>query len=140
MSAGHCSRTQGSRPLPRGIELIAADKPDAFLDDTPTANLTRQVLGAVSQFEKAMMVSKLKGTRDRRLSIPCLPVQWMVQLSASAVELSSVRPAYLWALSLRKVGEDARQQVQTVTRKAKFAVIRTRQVARPTGLEPVFLP
>jgi DNA invertase Pin-like site-specific DNA recombinase len=50
----------------RGIELIAADKPDAFLDDTPTANLIRQVLGAVSQFEKAMVVTKLKGARDRK--------------------------------------------------------------------------
>src|SRR5215211_1175179 len=30
----------------QGVELIAADKPDAFLDDTPTANLIRQVLGA----------------------------------------------------------------------------------------------
>ena len=26
----------------RGIELIATDKPDAFLDDTPTAVLIRQ--------------------------------------------------------------------------------------------------
>ena len=54
----------------RGIELIAADKPDAFLDDTPTATLIRQVLGAVSQFEKAMLVSKLGRARaqacDRR--------------------------------------------------------------------------
>ena len=49
-----------------GVELIAADKPDAFLDDTPTANLIRQVLGAVSEFEKAMIVSKLKGARDRK--------------------------------------------------------------------------
>ena len=48
----------------RGIELIAADKPDAFLDDTPTAVLIRQVLGAVSQFEKAMLVSKLRGARS----------------------------------------------------------------------------
>ncbi|HEY8380864.1 MAG TPA: recombinase family protein [Microvirga sp.] len=50
----------------RGVELIAADKPDAFLDDTPTANLIRQVLGAVSEFEKAMVVSKLNGARDRK--------------------------------------------------------------------------
>lgn len=50
----------------RGVDLIAADKPDAFLDDTPTANLIRQVLGAVSQFEKAMIVTKLKGARDRK--------------------------------------------------------------------------
>lgn len=46
--------------------MIAADKPDAFLDDTPTANLIRQVLGAVSQFEKAMIVTKLNGARDRK--------------------------------------------------------------------------
>src|SRR5215210_4088846 len=50
----------------RGIELIAADKPDAFLDETPTAKLIRQVLGAVSEFEKAMIVTKLKGARDRK--------------------------------------------------------------------------
>jgi hypothetical protein len=48
------------------VELIAADKPNAFLDDTPTAILIRQVLGTVSQFEKAMVVAKLKGARDRR--------------------------------------------------------------------------
>ena len=28
--------------------------------------LIRQVLGAVSQFEKAMLISKLKGARDRK--------------------------------------------------------------------------
>src|SRR5215204_2712887 len=50
----------------RGVDLIAADKPDAFLDDTATANLIRQVLGAVTQFEKAMVVAKLKGARDRK--------------------------------------------------------------------------
>jgi DNA invertase Pin-like site-specific DNA recombinase len=49
----------------RGITLIAADKPDAFLDDGPTATLIRQVLGAASQFEK-MLVSKLRGARERK--------------------------------------------------------------------------
>jgi DNA invertase Pin-like site-specific DNA recombinase len=49
-----------------GITLIAADSPDAFLDDTPTAVMVRQILGSVSQFEKAMLVAKLKGARDRK--------------------------------------------------------------------------
>jgi DNA invertase Pin-like site-specific DNA recombinase len=49
-----------------GITLIAADSPDSFLDDTPTAVLIRQVLGAVSQFEKAALVAKLKGARQRK--------------------------------------------------------------------------
>ena len=48
-----------------GIELIAADDPDAFTADTPTAIMVRQILGAVSQFEKASIVAKLRGARDR---------------------------------------------------------------------------
>jgi DNA invertase Pin-like site-specific DNA recombinase len=50
----------------RGIALIAADSPHSFVDDTPTAKLIRQVLGAVSEFEKAMVVTKLRGARDRK--------------------------------------------------------------------------
>jgi DNA invertase Pin-like site-specific DNA recombinase len=53
----------------RGIELIAADKPDSFLDNGPTVTLIRQVLGAVSQFEKTMLVLKLRGARERRKAI-----------------------------------------------------------------------
>ena len=50
----------------RGIDLIAADSPSSFLDDGPTATLVRQILGAVAQFEKAMVVAKLRGARDRK--------------------------------------------------------------------------
>ena len=50
----------------QGIELIAADSPSSFVDDTPTAALIRQVLGAVAQFEKAARVAKLRGARDRQ--------------------------------------------------------------------------
>ncbi|KAB2942540.1 MAG: recombinase family protein [Hyphomicrobium sp.] len=49
-----------------GIELVAADSPDAFVHDTPTAVMVRQILGAVAQFEKAALVAKLKGARDRK--------------------------------------------------------------------------
>jgi DNA invertase Pin-like site-specific DNA recombinase len=49
-----------------GVTLIAADSPDAFLDGTPTAVLIRQVLGSVAQFEKAALVAKLKGARERK--------------------------------------------------------------------------
>jgi hypothetical protein len=45
----------------RGIDLIAADNPGSFIDDTPTAKLVRQVLGAISEFDKAMTVAKLRG-------------------------------------------------------------------------------
>ena len=49
-----------------GVTLIAADDPDAFTADTPTAVMIRQILGAVAQFEKASLVAKLKGARDRK--------------------------------------------------------------------------
>jgi DNA invertase Pin-like site-specific DNA recombinase len=50
----------------KGIELLAADSPDSFVSDTPTAVLIRQILGAVAQFDKATLVHKLRGARDRK--------------------------------------------------------------------------
>jgi DNA invertase Pin-like site-specific DNA recombinase len=48
-----------------GVTLIAADSPSSFLDNGPTSKLIRQILGAVSEFDKAMIVAKLKGARER---------------------------------------------------------------------------
>jgi hypothetical protein len=42
-----------------GIALIAADSPDQFVDETPTAVLIRQILGAVAQFDKTMTVAQV---------------------------------------------------------------------------------
>lgn len=50
----------------RGIELIPVDAPNHFTDETPTATMVRQILGAVSQFEKAGIVHKLKVARDAK--------------------------------------------------------------------------
>lgn len=50
----------------RGIELIAVDSPNSFVAETPTATLIRQVLGAVAEFEKTMLVEKLRGARERK--------------------------------------------------------------------------
>src|SRR5262249_41044067 len=50
----------------RDIDLIAADNPASFIDETPTAKLVRQVLGAISEFDKAMTVAKLRGARERK--------------------------------------------------------------------------
>jgi DNA invertase Pin-like site-specific DNA recombinase len=49
-----------------GVELIAVDSPTAFLDETPTAKLLRQMLGAIAEFDKAMTVAKLRGARQRK--------------------------------------------------------------------------
>ena len=52
----------------RGVTLIPATAPDHFIEDTPTAVLVRQVLGAIAQFEKASTVAKLKAARDRKIA------------------------------------------------------------------------
>lgn len=51
-----------------GVALIPATAPDFFLEDTPTAVLVRQVLGAIAQFDKATTIAKLKAARDRKIA------------------------------------------------------------------------
>src|SRR5262249_26012537 len=48
-----------------GFDLVPVDAPDHFLNETPTAVMVRQILGAVSQFEKAALVEKLRRARQR---------------------------------------------------------------------------
>jgi hypothetical protein len=50
----------------RGIELVPVDAPTYFTDPSPTAELVRQILGAVSQFEKAGLVAKLRHAREAK--------------------------------------------------------------------------
>jgi hypothetical protein len=45
---------------------IGGDDVGQMFDDTPTAKLVRQVLGAISEFDKAMTVAKLRGARERK--------------------------------------------------------------------------
>ena len=45
--------------------------PDFFTEDTPTAVLVRQVLGVISQFEKASAVAKLAAARKREQEGRC---------------------------------------------------------------------
>lgn len=52
----------------RGIDLIPVDAPDFFTNETPTAVMVRHILGAVSEFEKASLVQKLRKARERKKS------------------------------------------------------------------------
>jgi DNA invertase Pin-like site-specific DNA recombinase len=49
-----------------GIAIIPASAPNFFTEETPTAVLVRQVLGAIAQFEKASAVAKLAAARKRK--------------------------------------------------------------------------
>lgn len=50
----------------QGIALIPTTAPDFFMEDTPTAVLIRQVLGAIAEFDKASTVAKLAAARKRK--------------------------------------------------------------------------
>jgi DNA invertase Pin-like site-specific DNA recombinase len=88
-----------------GVSLVPASAPDFFLEDTPTAVLVRQVLGAIAQFEKASLVAKLKAARDRKIANgeKCggrkTYAERQPELVAAAKELSAQRPR----LSLRQI-------------------------------------
>jgi DNA invertase Pin-like site-specific DNA recombinase len=87
----------------RGIELVPVDAPDHFADDTPTARMVRQILGAVAEFEKASLVLKLRGARDRRSAALGRRIEGRKGYRATAPEL--VREAKRLARKNPKTGE-----------------------------------
>jgi len=48
----------------KGLEIISVAEPDLLQDD-PTRKLMRQVLGAIHEYEKTMLVAKLRAARQR---------------------------------------------------------------------------
>lgn len=51
--------------LAKGVTVLTADGLDMSVVDDPTRVLVRQIFGAIYQFEKAMLVIKLRGARER---------------------------------------------------------------------------
>ena len=74
----------------RGYELVPVDAPDYFTDETPTAVMVRQLLGAVAQFEKASLVQKLRKARERRKAVAgkCEGRKSLAELHPEAVKLA----------------------------------------------------
>jgi DNA invertase Pin-like site-specific DNA recombinase len=106
-----------------GITLVPATAPEFFTEDTPTAVLVRQVLGAIAQFEKASLVAKLKAARDRKKAATgkCggrfSYAERDVELVAKAKELSKQRPR----LSLREIAGELARLGKTTPRGLPFS-------------------
>jgi DNA invertase Pin-like site-specific DNA recombinase len=49
----------------RGFELVSVHEPDLCSND-PSRVMMRQIFGAIAQYDKAMIVAKLRGARDRK--------------------------------------------------------------------------
>ena len=50
----------------RGYSLISSENPNSFLEDTPTSNLIRQILGSFCEFDRSSTVNKLRVSRIRK--------------------------------------------------------------------------
>lgn len=48
------------------VDLISASEGADLLDDDPTRKLVRQILGAISEYEKSLLVQKLRVARQRK--------------------------------------------------------------------------
>jgi len=48
----------------RGFELVSVTEPDLLQND-PTRVLMRQIFGAIAEYEKKMIIAKLRGARQR---------------------------------------------------------------------------
>src|SRR5262249_16486585 len=48
----------------RGFQLVSVMEPD-LLEDDPTRKMMRQIFGAIAEYEKDMIVAKLRGARQR---------------------------------------------------------------------------
>ena len=51
-----------------GFSLLSVAEPD-LLEDDPTRKLLRQMMGAVAEYEKSMIVMKLRGARQRKKAL-----------------------------------------------------------------------
>jgi DNA invertase Pin-like site-specific DNA recombinase len=98
----------------RGIELIPVDAPEHFQDETPTAIMVRQILGAVAQFEKVSLVQKLRHARERvraeagrcegRKPVPEAVVREAKRLARRSPKTGEVRSLQAVAADLARLG------------------------------------
>ncbi len=98
----------------RGIELVPVDAPNYFTDPSPTAELVRQILGAVSQFEKAALVAKLRHARERkraatgrcegRKAVPLEAIAAAKRLARRSAKSGKARSLRLIAMELASLG------------------------------------
>jgi DNA invertase Pin-like site-specific DNA recombinase len=92
-----------------GVDLVPTSAPDFFLEDTPTAKLIRQVLGAVAEFEKTSLVAKLKAARDRKIArgIKCGGRKTILERSPATVALAKqLHKSRTPILSLRQIADE----------------------------------
>jgi hypothetical protein len=75
--------------------LIAASSRQHFARDTPTAVLVRQVLGAIAEFDKSMLVTKLAAAHTRKRKATVLKVKGRKSLAETRPEVVALAKALM---------------------------------------------
>ena len=122
----------------RGIDLIAADSPKTFLDDSPTSKLVRQLLGVISEFEKASLVARLAAARKRKREVTGMKVGGMrshgekrPEVVAQAKRLARKKPKG-GKMSLRDISKALAAQGHLNERGKPFAAKSVAAMLEPT--------
>lgn len=85
----------------RGIELVSAKEPDLGSND-PTRVLMRQIMGAIAQYDKTMLVLKLRAARDRKRRITGKKVGGARYYGEESAEEQKIVD---WMVRVRAMGE-----------------------------------
>ena len=122
----------------KGIKIIAAESPGAFVDDAPTSTFVRQVLGVVAQLDKAMTVAKLRGARERkrrqadwaRVELHCTSA-----MAAVGVKRPDISDKDHDALPHRRLGLPSRVEIGKICSKtlAEYSASQPRPVEDPAA-------
>ena len=77
-----------------GVQLVALGKPDALTAiDDPMVEAVRQMLGVMSQLEKAMTVAKLRSARDHAPAAAGQRMEGPRVTKRKSTPISCARPA-----------------------------------------------
>jgi DNA invertase Pin-like site-specific DNA recombinase len=125
----------------RGYRLISANvaEPDLCSDD-PTRKLLRTFMGAIAEYDKSMLVAKLRAARDRvrERTGKCAGRKGYRELPAYSALVARVRALYSTPTAtgrhttLRAVADTLNLEGTTTMQGHRWSVVRVQQVIRPT--------
>lgn len=122
----------------RGVDLIPTTAPDFFTVDTPTTEMVRTILGAVSAFERRSTVDKLKAARDRKSAVLGRRVEGRKPVSdeafATAKRLYRRSPKTGQRRSLRQIALEMAELGHTTPNGKEYNANSVRQMLQRAGV------
>lgn len=121
----------------RGIVLISAYEPDLCVDD-PTRKLLRQIMGAISEYDKTMLVLKMRGARERirARGERCEGAKRYGEYPGEVAILGRIRQLRAGGMTLHSIAALLNEQAVTPRRGREWYASSVRSVLRATADAP----